>query len=110
MKQSETKKSATSALQHYDTLRKLIIKLESAHDALFMHKNFGLSEVILGEYYEQLPQELENTSTTKPLYHALKERNREFLFAAIEAELERLRTLKIKTLRDKIVQRKLKHY
>lgn len=99
-----------NASQQSETLRKLIITLESASDALYSHKNFGLAEAILSEYYEQLPSELEDDSTTKPLYHALKERNREFLFAAIEAELERLRLLKVNAMREKIVQRKLKNY
>jgi len=110
MKQSNTNKSVKNVSRHYETLRKLILTLESAHDALWTHKNFGLAEAILSEYYEQLPQELEDDSTTKPLYHALKDRNRELLFASVEAELERLRLLKVNAMREKIVQRKLKNY
>jgi len=110
MKQNETKKNVKNVSQHYDTLRKLIVTLESAKDALVAHKNFGLAEAILSEYYEELPQDLEDDSTTKPLYHALRDRNRELLFSSIEAELERLSILKINLLRDKIVQRKLKNY
>ncbi len=86
------------------TISKLLIKLESCHNALEAHHNFNLAEVIIGEYYKEIPQEFLDKKITKSVLHALQKRDAELLFAAVEAEMERLRTVKVKLLREKITQ------
>ena len=85
-------------------ISKLLVKLESAHNALEAHKNFNLAEVLIGEYYKDIPQKLVDQKITKAILEALRTRDSELLFAAVEAEIERLRTEKIKLLRRKITQ------
>jgi hypothetical protein len=80
------------------------MKLESAHNALEAHKNFNLAEVHVGEYYKEIPQELVDENITKSILHALRNRDFELLFSTVEAEIERLRTEKVKLLRQKITQ------
>jgi hypothetical protein len=80
------------------------MKLESAHNALEAHKNFNLAEVHIGEYYKEIPQELVDEELTKSFLHALRNRDSELLFSTVEAEIERLRTEKVKLLRHKITQ------
>lgn len=86
------------------TISALLIKLESCHNALSAHKNFNLAEVLISEYYQEIPQQLIDEKITKSVLEALRGRDRELLFAAVEAEIERLRTEKIKLLRTKIIQ------
>ncbi|MCX6708693.1 MAG: hypothetical protein NTW67_03550 [Candidatus Woesearchaeota archaeon] len=105
MKQKKTRKSSRKKyLPSRKTLSTLLVKLESCHNALDAHKNFNLAEVLIGEYYQDIPQELIDKRITKSILDALKERNRELLFAAVEAEIERLRTEKVKLLWEKITQ------
>lgn len=85
------------------TISALLIQLDSAHNALSSHKNFNLAEVLISEYFVEIPQEFVDQSITKSLYHALQKRDAELLLAAIDAEIERLRTEKIKLLREKII-------
>ena len=80
------------------------MKLESAHNALQVHKNFNLAEVLIGEYYKIIPQEFVDEKITESILHGLRNRDAELLFSAIEAEIERVRTEKIKLLRQKITQ------
>ncbi len=82
----------------------MLVKLESAHNAIEAHKNFNLAEVLIGEYYQEIPQQLIDEKITKEVLNALRRRDIELLFAAIEAEIERLRTEKVKLLREKITQ------
>ncbi len=86
------------------TISTLLVKLESAHNAIEAHKNFNLAEVLIGEYYQEIPQQLIDEKITKEVLNALRRRDIELLFAAIEAEIERLRTEKVKLLREKITQ------
>ncbi len=79
------------------------MKLESCHNALAVHNNFNLAEVIIGEYYQEIPQELIDQRLTKSILDALRDRDGKLFFAAVEAELERLRVEKIKLLREKII-------
>jgi len=79
------------------------VKLESCHNALSVHNNFNLAEVIIGEYYQEIPQELIDQRITKSILDALRDRDGKLFFAAVEAELERLRVEKIKLLREKII-------
>ena len=85
------------------TISALLVKLDSAHNALSAHKNFNLAEVLMSEYFSEIPQELVDQSITKSLYHALQRRNAELLLASIDAEIERLETEKIKLMREKII-------
>ena len=94
-------KKKKSAKRFYP-LNHLIFILESSVDALEKH-NFNLSEVWLLEYFQKLPQEILDQPITKSIYHALQKRDSELLKAAVEAELERLRTEKVKTLRDRVI-------
>ena len=80
------------------------MKLESAHNALEAHKNFNLAEVHVGEYYKAIPQEMVDEKLTASFLHALRNRDFELLFSVVEAEIERLRTEKVKLLRQKIIQ------
>ena len=80
------------------------MKLESAHNALEAHKNFNLAEVHVGEYYKEIPQEMVDANLTKSFLHALHNRDFELLFSTVEAEIERLRTEKVKLMRQKITQ------
>ncbi len=79
-----------------------MMKLESAHNALEAHKNFNLAEVHIGEYYKEIPQELVDEKLTASFLHALRNRDLELLFSVVEAEIERLRTIKVKLLRERI--------
>lgn len=98
MKQKKNSRNGTPTT---NKLNALLVKLESAHNALKEHRNFNLAEVHLLEYFkEQPPAE----QTTGYLFDALKERDSELLLAAVEAEIERLRTEKIKLLREDITQ------
>jgi len=81
----------------------LLLKLDSAHNALEAHHNFNLAEVLISEYVNEIPQDFVDQSITKSFYHALQRRDSGLLFAAIEAEMERLRTEKIKLLRKEII-------
>ncbi|MEM3154544.1 MAG: hypothetical protein QW165_03215 [Candidatus Woesearchaeota archaeon] len=68
-----------------------------------MHKNFNLAEVLVSEYVSEIPQQLVDQTITKSIYHALQKKDALLLLAAIDAEIERLRTEKIKLLREKII-------
>lgn len=85
-------------------LSKLLVKLESCHNALEAHKNFNLAEVLIGEYYQEIPQEMIDEDISKSILDALRSRDFNLLFAAVEAEIERIRTEKVKLLRQKITQ------
>jgi len=85
-------------------LSKLLVKLESCHNALEAHKNFNLAEVLIGEYYKEIPHELVDEFQEKSMFDALKNRNFELFFAVVEAEIERLRVEKVKLLRQKLIQ------
>ena len=85
------------------TISALLVKLDSAHNALEAHKNFNLAEVWIGEYFSDIPPYFMDKRMTKSMYNALRTRNAKLLFAAIEAEQERLGVEKIKMLRDSIV-------
>ena len=85
------------------TISSLLIKLDSVHNALSAHHNFNLAEVLISEYVEEIPQQLVDQGITKSLYHALQKRDAELLLAAVDAEIERLSTEKIKILREKII-------
>ncbi len=82
----------------------MLVTLESAHNALEAHRNFNLAEVLIGEYYQEIPQPFVDEGITKGVLEALRNRDFELLFASVEAEIERLRTEKIKLLRVKIIQ------
>jgi hypothetical protein len=103
MKQKKKKKSKKKSYKpSRKTISALLLKLESAHNALQAHHNFNLAEVHIGEYYKTIPQQMIDEKLTKSFLEALRDRNSELLFATIEAEMERLRTEKVKLLRDKI--------
>jgi len=85
------------------TISALLIKLESAHNALEAHRNFNLAEVLVGDYYKAIPQEFVDERLTKSFLNALRSRNFELLYFTVEAEIERLRTEKVKLLR-RIIQ------
>ena len=85
-------------------LSSLLVKLESCHNALEAHKNFNLAEVLIGEYYQEIPQQLLDEKIAKSVLNALQNRDGKLLFAAIEAELERLRVIKIEMMRKTITQ------
>jgi len=82
----------------------LLLKLESAHNALQAHHNFNLAEVLISEYYKELPPKFQDADITKAIFDGLRKRDAELLYAAIEAEMERLRVEKIKLLREEIIQ------
>lgn len=84
-------------------LNPLIFILDSCDDAL-NKGNFNLAEAWLSEYFEKLPQNALDQKYVKSIFNALKERNLPYLKAAVESEIERMRTLKVKSLRDAIAQ------
>lgn len=84
------------------TINALLIKLESVHNALLKH-NFNLAEILTAEYYKEIPREMVDEQLTKSILHALRQRNSELLLATIEAEIERIRTEKVKLLRTRII-------
>jgi len=86
------------------TISSLILKLESAHNALEGHHNFNLAEVHISEYYEEIPQGFLDQKITKSFLNALKKRDPELFLACIEAEIERLEIEKIKLLRLRLTQ------
>jgi len=77
------------------------VKLDSTHNALTAHHNFNLAEVLISEYVSEIPQQFVDQGITKSIYHALQRRDAELLLAAVDAEIERVRTEKIKLLREK---------
>lgn len=76
--------------------------LESAKNALEVHKNFNLAEVWIGEYF--LMEKKKDKAIQRGVIDALKNRDSYLLLAAIEAEIERLRIEKVKKLRKHIVK------
>ncbi len=87
-----------------NTIRKLLLILESAHNAIKEHKNFNLAEALISEYCNAIPQTAVDASDTKSILNALRTRDMHLLMAVIDAEIERLRTEKIKLLRKEIIQ------
>ena len=105
MKQNEKKKSSIKKyVPSRQTLSKLLVKLESCHNALEAHKNFNLAEVLIGEYYKEIPQEMIDEDIAKSVLDSLRGRDFKLLFAAVEAEIERLRTEKVKLMWQRITQ------
>ncbi|MBS3148942.1 hypothetical protein J4219_08775 [Candidatus Woesearchaeota archaeon] len=84
-------------------LNPLLFILDSCEDAL-NKGNLNLAEVWLAEYFEKLPQNALDQNYIKSIFHALKERNLEYLKAAVESEIERMRTLKVKALHDLVAR------
>lgn len=93
-----------------EQLSELLVTLESCHNALEEHKNFNLAEALIEEYVQQIPQFAIDQTILKSIHHALQRRDDELLLAAVDAEIERLRTQRVKLLRDVVSQRKLAHY
>jgi hypothetical protein len=81
----------------------MMLKLEYAKNALEAHKNFNLAEVYIEQFLEQCPKELSDTTAIKIMNEALEQRNYELLLGAVDSEIERLSILKIKLLREKII-------
>jgi hypothetical protein len=79
------------------------VKLDSAHNALTAHHNFNLAEVLISEYVSEIPQSFVDQEIMKSIYHGLQKRDAELLLAAVDAEIERIRTEKVKMLREKII-------
>ena len=102
MKPKKKKSRSKNAFTH-STLNALLTVLESCNDAL-VHNNFNLAEVWISEYVEEIPQPLVDQTITKSIYHSLQKRDGVLLHAAVEAEIERLRTEKVKLLRERIIR------
>ena len=81
-----------------------MLTLESAHNALTEHKNFNLAEVLISQYCNSIPQDSVDKKLTKSILNASRDRNFDLLLAVVEAEIERLSTIKIKLLREKIIR------
>ena len=81
----------------------MLVKLESAHNALTSNHNFNLAEVLIGEYFETIPQEMIDEKLTKSFLDALRDRNFELFLSVVDAEIERLRSEKVKLLWTRIV-------
>jgi len=94
MKQKYTKSEITAVL----------LKLEYAKNALEAHKNFNLAEVHIEEYMQKCPKALVDSKIKKIIKESLEQRNHKLLALAVDSEIERLSTLKIKLLREKITQ------
>lgn len=94
MKQKYTKNEITAVM----------LKLEYAKNALEAHKNFNLAEVHIEEYLKQCPKALVDAKIRKIIKESLEQRNQKLLALAVDSEIERLSTLKIKLLRKKIIQ------
>jgi len=80
-----------------------MVILDSAWDALEVHRNFNLSEVHILNYYNGLPKTGRDERIDKNMKESLKTRDRELLLAAIEAEMERLGVEKIKLMRREVI-------
>ena len=96
------KRKKTKYAPSRKTLSSLLVKLESCHNALEAHKNFNLAEVLIGEYYQEIPQQLIDEKIAKSVLDALRNRDGKLLFAAVEAEIERLRLMKIEMMRKSL--------
>ncbi len=94
-------KKTTKDLPSLDLISSLIVILEHIENALEQH-NFNLAEVWVDRYVHKIPEKLVDTRLMKALYNSMKNRDAELLDATAKAELERIRTIKIKVLRDKI--------
>lgn len=95
----QKKKPASSS-----TINKALVLLETAHQAIEQQHNYNLAEVWLGEYFERLPKKLLDQRIAKNIYDGLREQQKDLILAGIEAEIERLRILKVKELRKKIIR------
>lgn len=106
-KKTKRKKKAAKKEKKYvpslKLLGSLLAILEHAEDAIKNH-NFNLAEVWVNDYVHKIPQEFIDLPLTKAFYHALKDRDIELLEATIEAEIERLRVVKINVLRKKVAK------
>ncbi len=83
---------------------KLLVLLDTAHQAIEQQHNYNLAEVWIGEYFEKLPKKLLDQRIAKNIYDGLRDKQRDLFLAGIEAEIERLRILKVKELRNKIIR------
>ena len=86
------------------TLNALILLLKQAEDALKNH-NFGLAKVWVKDYFDKLPKGQGDTTLTKAFNRAISQKNAELLRVTVDAEIERLDTIKIKKLRNKIIKK-----
>jgi len=101
MKQKKKKTPAKNSLLDINTR---LVLLENASAALHMH-NFNLAQVWVQDYLAATPKKIRDPSLTKSIHHALEKRDAELLAATIDAEIERVRTDKVKLLRAKIITR-----
>lgn len=91
-------------------ISELLVTLESAHNAIVERHNLNLAEALIEEYVQTVPQGFVDQTITKSIYHAVQRRDKELMLAAIDAEIERLRSQRVKLLRDIVSQRKMVHY
>ncbi len=82
----------------------VLLKLEYAKNALEAHKNFNLAEVHIEEYMQKCPKALVDAKMKKVIRESLEQRNHKLLELAVDSEIERLSSLKIRLLRERIIQ------
>ncbi|HLC32736.1 MAG TPA: hypothetical protein VJJ82_02830 [Candidatus Nanoarchaeia archaeon] len=86
-----------------DKLNDAIFLLESAKNAVESHKNINLAEVLVNEYFELGGRQ--DNAIHRNIISGIVNKDSFLLFAAIDAEIERLRVEKVKWLRTHIIQR-----
>src|SRR3989338_561240 len=104
MKQNKKK----NAMKNDSTLSKndlnnALFLLESAKNAVQSHKNINLAEVLVNEYFELGGRQ--DNAIHRNIISGIVNKDAFLLFAAIDAEIERLRVEKVKWLRTHIIQR-----
>ena len=87
------------------TVTQLLLLLDYAKNALQAHHNFNLAEVHIDDYLKKCKGTFANARAKKSVLNALEKRDSDLLLAVIDSEIERLSVLKIKALREKIVNR-----
>lgn len=85
-------------------LNHAIFLLESAKNAVSSHKNIGLADVLVNEYFELGGRQ--DNAIHRNIISGIVNKDSFLLFAAIDAEIERLQVEKVKQLRKKIVNKK----
>ena len=90
MKQNKKKNNNTN-------YNELLINLESIHNALEKH-NINLAKILIDEYYEKIPLKIIDKTLIKNINEAIEKKDKTLMNAVIEAEIEKIRALKIKNL------------
>src|SRR3989344_2620989 len=84
-------------------LNNALFLLESAKNAVQSHKNINLAEVLVNEYFELGGRQ--DNAIHRNIISGIVNKDAFLLFAAIDAEIERLRVEKVKKLRANVIKK-----